>query len=143
MSTADHHEGLDGYLWEIRERVLALRGFDAGIDLLPGVPAGARRMTSLGEMQKQVGPTVDWPSLGVQIRFDFYGEGEHAQLSRRDQNDFFNRWSNAIVVAGDAMRGDFPPLPDEALTTALVWAFQGIVVTSIPQTRTEADDVGG
>lgn len=133
----DLHEGLDGYVWEVREKILSLRGFDPGIDLLPGVPAGAKRMTQLGELMKHVGPTVDWPSLGVVLRFEMYGEGEHAQLSRRDQNDFYNRFGNAVTLVGSLSRGDFPPPPDDAIKTALMWAFDGIVVETIPQRRDE------
>lgn len=120
------------------------REFDPGIDLLPGAPARSRdRMKQLAAMMQYVSPTVDWPQLGGVLRTELYGDPDVSALSKAAFNDFANRICNAVTKVYDTMTGDFPPAEDEQIQEALAWAFEGILIPTIPHLEPVPEQEGG
>lgn len=119
----------------------AAREFDPGVDLLPGAPARSKdRMKKLGSMMQYVGPTVDWPQLGADLREGLYGEPDLTLLSKAAFNDFTNRICNAVAKVTGTMTGDFPPPEDSEIKEALAWAFDGILISTIPHLDPEPEE---
>ena len=120
------------------------REFDPGIDLLPGAPPRSRdRMKQLAAMMQYVSPTVDWAQLGGLLRWELYGEADVKKLETGPFNEFTNRICNAVTKVYDTMTGDFPPAEDTQIQEALAWAFEGILIPTIPHLEPEPEQEGG